>query len=843
MSLTEVPTAPTDFDAEVRARNLRGARIAAALAALLMPTGIVMEYLSVPNDVWTFLVARVATAVACVGLWGFTYTRYGQNGGSAVLFMVGTACALCFEFMVVRLGGFTSGYYVGVIQIMLGIGVLATWQASRSAVACGILVMIWLVPALLEGPSRDPAVFMMHFYAILICAVIAVASSGMRYDALRRDNHARVALAYTSEQLVIALNKQKELTEAKTQFFQNVSHELRTPLTMILAPLPRMQDEVAHPRTLKDLSSIGRNADRLLRHIDELLDIAKLDSGSLRLNLSEISVGEVASRVVEASEPGAESKGLGLALEIGAPSGGVYGDANRVETILTNLVGNAIKYTPSGGRVCVSVDDYDDHVSVAVSDTGRGISSQELAHIFDRFYQAKESPTRSAGGVGIGLALAKELAELHGGTIEADSTLGAGTTFVLKLRKGRDHFSDETVERRQIVDSSQNRRRRWSDRALTLPSWRPAAAATTAVTNEPEVKQNARILVAEDEPDIRGFICEILQQEGYRVHAVADGREALSWAKEHQPDLILSDIMMPHLTGLELTDAIRSDPGLSAIPILLLTARSGVETAIAAYEQGVNDFISKPFHSGVLLARVRAQLKMQHLHLQLINQEKFASVGFLAAGIAHEVRNPLNAVMNAGRALREKGAPPLAAPQLLDVIVDGAKRIDAVVGALNAHARPSAGERVQVFSIREGIESTLQLLAHHLRDTEVEVTGEGRADVKAKPGALNQVFLNLIDNAVRSGATRIEIDVSENGGKVRVLISDNGPGVPAEVASRIFEPFFTTRAETGTGLGLNLSRRTVQETGGRLMLTNPGESGAKFVVELPSSASVQQVSA
>ena len=189
-----------------------------------MPTGIVMEYLSVPEDVWIFLAARLATALACTLLWALTFTNYGRSSGSAVLFLVGVACSLCFEYMVIRLGGFTSGYYVGVIQMMLGIGVLATWEASWSAVACSAYVSIWLVPALFEGPTSDPATFMMHFYAILICAAIAVASNGMRYNALRRDNQARAALAHTSEQLAIALNKQKELTETKTRFFQNTKN-------------------------------------------------------------------------------------------------------------------------------------------------------------------------------------------------------------------------------------------------------------------------------------------------------------------------------------------------------------------------------------------------------------------------------------------------------------------------------------------------------------------------------------------------------------------------------------------------------------------------------------------
>lgn len=845
MSSAEVLTAPISFEEEVRARNLRGARIAAGIAALLMPTGIVMEYLSVPTEVWSFFLARLATAIFCLGLWLFTFAPYGARKGSAVLFLVGTACALCFEYMVLHLGGFSSGYYVGVIQIMLGIGVLATWEASRSAVACLILVSIWLVPALVEGPSRDPAVFMMHLYAILICAVIAVVSSGMRYDALRRDNEARTALAHTSEQLAVALNKQKELTEAKMRFFQNVSHELRTPLTMILAPLPRMREEVTDVRMLKDLSSIARNADRLLRHIDELLDIAKLDSGSLRLNVSDIFVPDIAARVVQASEPGADSKNIRLTLHIGTELENTFGDAYRIETVLTNLVGNAIKYTPNGGTVDVLVQGESEHVLIGVADTGPGIAAEELAHVFDRFYQAKGNPSRGAGGVGIGLALAKELAELHGGTIEVESIQDRGTTFTLKVPKGREHFAADAVERRHAVDPSRNRGRRWSDRVAGTPppSWRTSLPPGTPVIPEPHVPNEARILVAEDEPDIRQFICELLEDEGYRAHGVGDGREALAWAKEHQPDLIISDIMMPHMTGLELTKAIRSDSNLSSIPILLLTARSGAEATIDAYEHGANDFVGKPFHSGALLARVRAQLRLQHLHLQLISQEKFVSVGFLAAGIAHEVRNPLNAVMNAARVLREKGARLAATPQLLDVIVDGAKRIDSVVAALNTHARPSAREREQIFGIREGIDSTLRLLSHRLRDVEMEVRGSSSVEVRGKPGELNQVFLNLIDNSLRSGATRISIDVAETVKMVRVRFADNGPGVPAQVAGRIFEPFFSTRTEGGTGLGLHLSRRTVESAGGRLMLMNPGEAGAEFVVELPSCASPQQVSA
>lgn len=843
MSLSEVLTAPIDFEEEVRLRNLRGARIAAAIAALLMPTGVVMEYLSVPDDVWTFLYARMATAFACMGLWAFSYTRHGREHGSFILFLVGAACSLCFEFMVLRLGGFSSGYYVGVIQIMLGISVLATWEVARSAIASTALVSIWLVPALIEGPFQDLAVFMMHLYAILICAIIAVVSSGMRFEALHRDNQARAALAHTSEQLAAALRKQSELTEAKMRFFQNVSHELRTPLTMILAPIPRLRDEATDARTLKDLVSIARNADRLLRHIDELLDIAKLDSGSLRLNIAQTAVQDIAARVVQASEPGAESKQLRLGFEVRSPVPTVYVDPYRVETIIANLVGNAIKYTPAGGCVDVVVEESHGHVAVSVTDTGRGIPDDELSHIFDRFYQAKDSPNRSAGGVGIGLALARELAELHGGTIDVESAENIGSIFTLRLRTGQEHFSAEVLERRQMVDPSQNRGRRWSDRAPPLPSWRPGEPMPPAVPTKPAILEGARILVAEDEPDIRDFIVELLQKEGYRVHAVADGREALSWAKQHQPDLIISDIMMPHVTGLELTRAVRAQPNLSSVPILLLTARSGTETTIEAYEEGANDFIAKPFHSGVLLARVRAQLKMQHLLLQLISQEKFASVGLLAAGIAHEVRNPLNAVMNAGRVLREKGANIPTAPRLLDVIVDGAKRIDAVVGALNSHARPSAHEREQIFDVAEGIQATLRLLEHRMKGIEVDFVTDGRADASGKPGQLNQVFLNIIDNAIRSGATRLVIDVAQRGDIVRVVIADDGPGVPAEIANRIFEPFFSTRAQGGTGLGLNLSRRTVEQAGGRLILLNPGEPGAQFVVELPNCTAARKASA
>jgi two-component system NtrC family sensor kinase len=319
------------------------------------------------------------------------------------------------------------------------------------------------------------------------------------------------------------------------------------------------------------------------------------------------------------------------------------------------------------------------------------------------------------------------------------------------------------------------------------------------------------------------------------VDAAGNGAEALELMNKHRPDLVLTDVMMPEVSGLDLTRRIKGDPSLRNIPVILLTARGENEAALEGYEAGADDFVSKPFHTKVLQARIRAHLKMRGLSLQLADQARLASAGTLAAGLAHEVKNPLNAAVNAARVLQQGGSSRVSNERLMGVIIDALDRINGVISALDAHARPADGTDLAPCDVRQAVRSTLDLLEHKMKQIHVHEDYEVTGEVFAPARAFNQVLLNLVDNSVRSGASNIWIELRQVDKLVSVSVADDGPGVPPDAVHRIFDPFFTTRVEgEGTGLGLHLSRRIAQECGGELRYEPRPGGGARFVMEIPA---------
>jgi signal transduction histidine kinase len=574
--------------------------------------------------------------------------------------------------------------------------------------------------------------------------------------------------------------------------------------------------------------------------IDDLLDLARLEAGGLRLRVMQFDPCDLARRVAENATPAARAKDIELVFDANSEPAERYGDPHRIEIILTNLVGNAMKFTPPGGRIQVSVFHNSAGTSIEVSDTGPGIARDEQQRIFERFHQTETSERRQQGGVGIGLALARELAQLHGGSLTVDSQLGEGSTFTLFLKSGKDHFHTEIMERRQL-QMDHHPGRRVEDRVTGVHT-RQMEEATVEMRRSQRPPERVlldrgrlpRVLVAEDEVDLRGFIVGVLK-DTYDVDAAGDGAEALELMKKNRPDLVLTDVMMPGTSGLDLTRTIKEDPSLRQIPVILLTARGESDAALKGYEAGADDFVSKPFHTKVLQARIRAHLKMRGLSLQLADQARLASAGTLAAGLAHEVKNPLNAAVNAVRVLEKGGSSRVSNEKLMNVVIDALKRIDGVISALDAHARPADGTDLSPCSVRTAIRSTLNLLEHKMKNVTVHEDYEVTEDVFAPARAFNQVLLNLVDNSIRSGAENIWIELRQVDKQVSVAVADDGPGVPADVVHRIFDPFFTTRVEgEGTGLGLHLSRRIAQDCGGELRYeTRPG-GGARFVMEIPA---------
>lgn len=422
-----------------------------------------------------------------------------------------------------------------------------------------------------------------------------------------------------------------ELDRQKTEFFQNVSHEFRTPLTLMLGPL---ESAVAQQQGLSLAQSVTalRNSRRLLRQVNQLLDLQRLDAGRMQPSFRPCNLLNFVIPIVDSFRHYCEKKQINLVTRL-TECPQVYLDVEKFDKVLYNLLSNAMKFTPTGGSITVSVSPAGDHCFIKVQDTGVGIRHDQIPHLFERFRQADGSANRSYEGSGLGLALVRELVELHQGTVSVDSTVGKGTSFTVWLQAGSTHLpADQVIEipaesehSRALVeladidvDVAELPDLKEPIRALRGQANAPDSGLTeieeileSVIPADPETAA-ATLLVVDDNADLRLYICEILQQAGYQVLTAGNGREGFQIAQERSPQLILTDLMMPLVSGIELIKLIRQDEGLKGTPIVLITARADAETRIEGTEQGADGYLSKPFNSRELLAEVRNLLALKH---------------------------------------------------------------------------------------------------------------------------------------------------------------------------------------------------------------------------------------
>ena len=411
-----------------------------------------------------------------------------------------------------------------------------------------------------------------------------------------------------------------ELDQQKTAFFQNISHEFRTPLTLTIGPL---ESAVERGEGLDAEQSVIalRNSRRLLRLVNQLLDLQRLDAGKMQPTFRPCDLARFATEVVEAFQTYCERKQIELRTEIEACSD-VYLDLEKFDKVLYNLLSNAMKFTPAGKSITVRLNQVGSKARLQVQDEGIGIRDDQLPHLFERFRQADGSANRHYEGTGLGLSLVKELTEIHGGEISVDSTYGKGTTFTIELPLGASHLpADQVVEQqltaqkgRAAVELSDIESASAIDKAVALPP--EEAGATT----ERASFEGSQILVVDDNPDLRAYVSSVLQRQGYQVRTAEQGAAGLEMAMTYKPNLIITDLMMPGVNGLEMIERIRRDADLRGTPIVLLTAKVDDETRLEGVEQGADAYLSKPFNDRELLAEVRNLLALKE------NEQKVAQL-------------------------------------------------------------------------------------------------------------------------------------------------------------------------------------------------------------------------
>ena len=413
-----------------------------------------------------------------------------------------------------------------------------------------------------------------------------------------------------------------ELDRAKTTFFANISHEFRTPLTLILGPVDELRhrasgvDEPAR----RELELVHRNALRLTKLVNTLLDFARIQAGRMQARFEPVDLSVVTTELASVFRSAIEQAGLRLVVDCPPLDEPVYVDRGMWEKVILNLLSNAVKYT-FAGTISVRVARGGTAAVVTISDTGTGVVAAEMPRLFERFHRIEAAQARSSEGSGIGLALVKELIELHGGTIAADSTEGSGVTFTIRLPFGAAHLpADELVPSRNTTAASAIADPYVEEALSWLPTDTDSGAsqtgettATAGTTSPPHPKRSAQVLIADDNADMREYLTGLLHSAGYQVRAVRDGRQALTALSATIPDLLISDVMMPEMSGLELLAALRNDSRTATLPVLLLSARAGQEAAVEGLHAGADDYLAKPFAATELLARARTTIELARL--------------------------------------------------------------------------------------------------------------------------------------------------------------------------------------------------------------------------------------
>jgi PAS domain S-box-containing protein len=410
-----------------------------------------------------------------------------------------------------------------------------------------------------------------------------------------------------------------EIDRAKTAFFSNVSHEFRTPLTLMLGPIEEMLSDTGISTCCREqLRLAHRNALRLQKLVNSLLDFARIEAGRMQASYAPTDLAALTEDLASNFRSAMERAGLTFEVSCDALGEDWYIDREMWEKIVLNLLSNAFKFTHAGA-VRVHLRRHTSHAVLTVVDTGVGIPTSELPRVFERFHRAEGTQGRTHEGSGIGLALVKELVHLHGGDIEAASELGTGTTFTVRIPAGRSHLPPESIQAERTLSSTSICAGSFVQEALR---WLPDAVVAEGIDARQaeylpgggrySATSGARIVLADDNADMRAYLQRLLSPY-YRVEAVADGEAALAAIRHDPPALVLSDVMMPRLDGLGLLQALRRDPALRAIPIILLSARAGEDERTGGFGAGADDYLVKPFVGSEMLARVGSLLELTQL--------------------------------------------------------------------------------------------------------------------------------------------------------------------------------------------------------------------------------------
>jgi len=694
------------------------------------------------------------------------------------------------------------------------------------------------------------------------------------FDLVATQLGSRIGRLYAEEQQRARSMAFATRDRAKTDFVGTVSHEFRTPLTLVLGPIDDAIDDNSLPEEHRArLGLVRRNAQRLAKLADTLLDFSRVETGRVDAVFHEVDLPALTTDLASAFRSAIEKAGLRLVVDLSAMREPTFVDHDMWEKIVLNLLSNALKFTFEG-EIRLSLREHRGQIELCVKDTGSGIPEGEIGRVFERFHRVRGVRARTYEGTGIGLALVKDLVKIHGGDIGVTSSTqagAAGTTFTVLIPTGSLHLPQSRVSRQQTMARASAGVATYVEEALR---WLPALDERTgkphvasdgspatqppvsaSVTAQAAVVTRPRILLADDNADIRSYMTRLLGKH-WDVTAVADGQAALEAARAHRPDLILSDVMMPRLDGFQLLRTIREDSRLRTTPVILLTARAGQESTVEGFAAGADDYVLKPFSARELVARVRTHLELSNVRRQSEMEQETARTHaerlnrmkdeFLAT-VSHELRTPLQAILGWVKLLSDGQVKPERVAKAIDVIERNARAQAQLIEDILDVSRIIAGKirldlkPVDMVAVVNGAIDTVRPAAQKKQIELVATLGPALGGVVGDSDRLQQVVWNLISNAVKftPAGGKVCIFATVNRGRVEVRVTDTGEGINPAFLPHVFERFrqadgTTTRSQGGLGLGLAIVRHIVELHGGTVEADSEGSGkGASFAVNLP----------
>lgn len=672
----------------------------------------------------------------------------------------------------------------------------------------------------------------------------------------------------------------REMDRVKTRFFNNISHEFRTPLTLIIGPLENVLSGASGPLSDKlreQVEIMLRNARRLLRLINQLLDLAKAEAGHLRLQAQEANIVSFLEGIVFSFSAFATERNIDVSFDADQEVVPVVFDREKMEKVFFNLLSNALKFTPQGGAVRIQVALYPetDQVCIEVHDSGPGIPAEQQAAIFDRYQQVDGSVSQVQEGTGIGLALTKELVILHRGTINVTSVVGEGTAFTVHLP-----LSHPDVVQALVLGEADQEQQWLSEVVVADPSevedtYAPVSVGPDDGGDTPLKRQ--RVLVVDDNPDIRDYIRSILEPL-YIVDEARDGVEALEEVERLEPDLVLSDVMMPRLDGYALCSTLKENAATRHLPVILLTAKASIDQKVEGLERGADDYVSKPFNARELLARIRnmltireqaARLKVLNENLEeqvskqldlilaerlryeneLINAKEKAEEAAqfkstILDNMSHEMRTPIAGILGFADILREEIEGEKT--EFVDLIHQSGERLLRTINSIldlsklesgGVHLEPTIQ---QVVRLTETTLAAMQPLAKQ-RGLALRLRPPKQHEFTAcwDQAAYERILTNLVSNAIKfteSGEVIVGVECLME--EVYVTVQDTGVGISPQFLPDLFEAFRQesqglTRNFDGAGIGLSITKRLVDAMHGTIQVQSKKGIGTTFTVILP----------